>query len=210
MSRIVTLTGPSGSGKSTLEKLFVHAGYKRLISHTSRKPRNGEVEGVDYFFRQRDWWKHNSDSLIEYQVFNDNYYGLYAGSVNPVDGPYVVVLALDGAMQVQQWADEHDGYEVTSIIITRPLEALLTAILERHDMTNPVERDAAISRINYLVSEELPMFEATRSNPAYKFLKNFDVKDFNQVGLLGFALQDPNIKKAWSDWPLLGDLVTAF
>lgn len=49
---LIVLSGPSGVGKSTVRKaLFEKEGHKLVysISMTTRKPRNGEVDGVDYF-----------------------------------------------------------------------------------------------------------------------------------------------------------------
>lgn len=48
---IIVLLGASGSGKSTLEnEIATRFGYKKIVSHTTRKPRIGEINGEDYFF----------------------------------------------------------------------------------------------------------------------------------------------------------------
>lgn len=48
---IIVLLGASGSGKSTLEnEIATRFGYKKIVSHTTRRPRIGEVNGKDYYF----------------------------------------------------------------------------------------------------------------------------------------------------------------
>ena len=48
---IIALLGASGSGKSEIEKILSSKyGYKKIVSYTTRKPRNGEVYGKDYYF----------------------------------------------------------------------------------------------------------------------------------------------------------------
>lgn len=50
MNKIFALIGPSGAGKGTFSKIFEEFGIKRSISATTRKKREGEVNGVNYFF----------------------------------------------------------------------------------------------------------------------------------------------------------------
>ena len=48
---IIALLGASGSGKSEIEKILSSKyGYKKIVSYTTRKPRDGEVYGKDYYF----------------------------------------------------------------------------------------------------------------------------------------------------------------
>jgi guanylate kinase len=85
---IFVVSGPSGAGKSTIiryvrEKVSM-LGYS--VSHTSRKPRGAEVDGVDYHFVDRDTFAAmiGKGEFVEWaEVYND-YYG---SSVSSLEGP---------------------------------------------------------------------------------------------------------------------------
>lgn len=50
MSNLVIIVGASGTGKSTLQKNLEKGGYKKIITYTTRPPREGEQDGIDYHF----------------------------------------------------------------------------------------------------------------------------------------------------------------
>ena len=76
---LTVISGFSGAGKGTIVKKLVekYTDYNLSISMTSRKPREGEREGVDYFYTDRESFeKAIADGmLIEYNEYNGNYYG---------------------------------------------------------------------------------------------------------------------------------------
>lgn len=75
---MVILSSPSGAGKTTLVKLLSEENkYKISISHTTRKPRLNEKNGIDYFFVEKKKFKEmiNNDEFLEYAVVFNNYYG---------------------------------------------------------------------------------------------------------------------------------------
>ena len=76
MNKKIILVGRGGSGKDFLRKIMVERGFTYGISHTSRPPREGEIEGEDYYFRDEKFFKDNEDIFLELQVFNDWYYGI--------------------------------------------------------------------------------------------------------------------------------------
>jgi len=78
--RPLVICGPSGSGKSTiLKRLFDEFPdtFGFSVSHTTRKPRAGEQDGVHYNFVTRDQMKKaiDNDEFIEYAEFGGNIYG---------------------------------------------------------------------------------------------------------------------------------------
>ncbi|XP_037504569.1 guanylate kinase isoform X4 [Rhipicephalus sanguineus] len=87
--RPLVICGPSGSGKSTLlKKLLKDFGdyFALSVSHTTRKPRPGEVNGKDYHFISRDEMEQaiEAGEFIEYTEFSGNLYGTSKKSVRDV------------------------------------------------------------------------------------------------------------------------------
>jgi guanylate kinase len=76
---MLVLSSPSGAGKTTLARRLLEAepGVEMSISCTTRKQRNGEVEGRDYHFIDRETFAGMRDrgEFLEWAVVFDNYYG---------------------------------------------------------------------------------------------------------------------------------------
>ncbi len=77
---LIVLSGPSGVGKGTVRKeLFSqpNTNYEYSISMTTRNPREGEVDGVDYFFKSREEFETliEQGRLLEHAEYVGNYYG---------------------------------------------------------------------------------------------------------------------------------------
>jgi len=106
---LIVLSGPSGVGKGTVRKeLFSQpdTNYEYSISMTTRKPREGEVDGVDYFFKTHEEFEYLIDEgrLLEYASYVGNYYGTPLDYVNEtLDAGRDVFLEIEvqGASQVR-------------------------------------------------------------------------------------------------------------
>lgn len=101
--KIIVLVGPSGSGKTSIGEILIKHGIPRLITTTTREPRKGEIEGVDYYFR--DFSEMKINDFVEQTVYNDNRYGLTKKEVNTMLEKYDVVhVSLDqnGARAVKE------------------------------------------------------------------------------------------------------------
>lgn len=77
--RLFIISGCSGVGKGTLLKLFLekNPAVKLSISATTRTPRTGETDGVNYFFISREEFKKavQNDEFLEWAEFSGNFYG---------------------------------------------------------------------------------------------------------------------------------------
>ena len=107
---LIVLSGPSGVGKGTVRKaiFFFYANdFQYSISMTTRKKRIGEVEGVDYYFREREEFEQliASGEMLEYADYVGNYYGTPLSYVQKtLDQGKDVFLEIEvqGAQQVKE------------------------------------------------------------------------------------------------------------
>lgn len=107
---LIVLSGPSGVGKGTVRKeLFSDpdTNYEYSISMTTRSPREGEVDGVDYFFKNRSEFEQliRAGKLLEHAEYVGNYYGTPLDYVNEtLDAGRDVFLEIEvvGAAQVRE------------------------------------------------------------------------------------------------------------
>ena len=107
---LIVLSGPSGVGKGTVRKaLFSRedTAFEYSISMTTRKPRAGEVDGVDYFFKTHEEFEAliEQGKLLEYAKFVDNYYGTPVDYVREtIENGRDVFLEIEvqGARQVRE------------------------------------------------------------------------------------------------------------
>ncbi len=153
--RVVVISGPSGAGKTTIVKqLFQRCGQLvHSVSATTRPPRPGEQNGVDYHFLTPDDFERRriADGFIEcFEVFGSGYwYGTLGSEVTPrlADGKWVVLeIDVQGASAVlQQFPD-------ALTIFVRP-ETL--AELERRLRHRATESEAAIERRLEVARREL-------------------------------------------------------
>lgn len=106
---LIVLSGPSGVGKATVRKaLFKSPDHKFTysVSMTTRKPREGEVDGQDYYFISEEEFlqRIKEGRFLEYAKFVGNYYGTPMEQVQQMidQGDEVVLeIEVEGAMQVK-------------------------------------------------------------------------------------------------------------
>ena len=107
---LIIISGPSGAGKGTVCKGLMSMQLPELevsVSATTRKPRTGELEGISYFFKEKEEFEQmiNQNEFIEYAQVYDNYYGTPRSHVQEkLDNGKDVILEIDiqGAMQVKK------------------------------------------------------------------------------------------------------------
>lgn len=106
MQRILVITGPSGVGKTKLSERFVADGWRRCVTVTTRDPRDGEKEGVDYYFISKADFKSEeaSSAFVETSEHYENYYGLRSRDISDMASSFdtVVLLNWRGALAVNE------------------------------------------------------------------------------------------------------------
>lgn len=130
---IIILSGPSGSGKGTVLSEFMKTGdYQLSVSVTTREPRKGEVDGVNYHFKTKEEFEkmiHNNE-FAEYVVFNDNYYGtLLNFNVDELEKGKCIIFEVEvqGALELKKKYPE----AVMIFIVPPNIEILKDRLIKR-------------------------------------------------------------------------------
>ncbi len=148
---LIVLSGPSGVGKGTVRKAIFDSeenDFQYSISMTTRKQREGEVDGVDYYFRSREEFEAmiEAGEMLEYAEYVGNYYGTPLTYVNQTldEGKDVFLeIEVQGAKQVKDKVP--DG---VFIFLTPPdLAELKSRIIGRGtDEMSVIEERMAVAR----------------------------------------------------------------
>ena len=111
---IIVLLGASSSGKSTIEnQLSTQYGFEKIVSYTTRKPRDNEVNGKDYWFIDNGTFEESisRNLFAEYDEYTQNrLYGTLKSDY--VDGNKVVVLTPNGLRQLKKSCPNEDIFTV--------------------------------------------------------------------------------------------------
>lgn len=142
--RLIILSGPSGVGKGTVLNLLLSRNPQIFpsVSATTRQPRDGEKDGVNYYFLSREEFeaKIAKGDMLEYASYNGNYYGTPADKVQEkLDAGMDVLLEIEvqGAQKVMSVRKD-----VISIFILPPSQEEL----ERRLVGRKTEDEAAIRK----------------------------------------------------------------
>ncbi len=104
----IVISGPSGVGKTTIiEKLLPKINAFYSVSATTRKPREGEVEGRDYYFLTKEEFskKIKEGDFLEYTVYDNEYYGTPLKPIlNKIEQNYHIISEIEtnGAKSIKE------------------------------------------------------------------------------------------------------------
>lgn len=137
---LVVVSGFSGAGKGTLMKALLakYDNYALSISATTRKPREGEEDGREYFFRTCEEFEQmiEKDQLVEYARYVGNYYGTpkeYIDASMKAGKDVLLEIEIQGALKIKERFPE-----AVLIFITPPSAKELRSRLVKRG-TEPVE-----------------------------------------------------------------------
>ena len=148
---MVILSSPSGAGKTTLVNLLSKQdNFKISISHTTRKPRDGEIQDKDYYFVNDKEFKRliNNQEFLEYAKVFNNYYGTTRTPVidNLNKGKNVLFdIDWQGADQIK---NKKLDYKLITFFILPPSKEILFDRLSNRDMKDKL-----------IVEERMQQFE---------------------------------------------------
>jgi len=125
----IILVGKAGSGKDHARQQMENYGFKYCVSHTTRPPRDGEVNGIDYHFISLDSAIHNfieKKLLYEYVMFNGWFYGT---SIEEFEKSNLFIMTPGGIGKLKT----EDRKESFIVYIDIPFEVRRERLLKRKD-----------------------------------------------------------------------------
>jgi guanylate kinase len=156
---LIVLSGPSGVGKGTVRKEIFSQEDAKLqysISMTTRKPREGEVDGVDYFFKSRAEFEEliQKNKLLEWAEYVGNYYGTpidYVEETLQQGKDVMLEIEVQGALQVRS------AFPEGLFIFLAPPSL---SELKNRIQTRGTETEDLINNRMLVAKEELEMMDA--------------------------------------------------
>ena len=155
---LLVVSGPSGAGKGTICKALLNKNdeIKLSVSATTRKPRNGEVHGVNYFFIEKEEFTNmiENGEFLEYAQIYDNFYGTPKSAIIECleKGQDVILeIEMQGAKQIKEVYPEG----VFIFVLPPSLEELKSRIVGRGTETQEeIEKrfSCAFEEINQIVN----------------------------------------------------------
>ena len=141
---MVILSSPSGAGKTTITKKIQqkYQSFKISVSHTTRKPRPNEIDGVDYYFVSKEQFQQliNEKKFYEYAKIFDNYYGTLKKSVDETFKKNDIIFDIDwqGTKQLSKFKN----LNLIKIFLLPPSknELKLRLVKRNQDLPEEVER----------------------------------------------------------------------
>ena len=138
---LTVVSGFSGAGKGTVMKRLIqkYDDYALSISVTTRKPREGERDGIEYFFKTKEEVETmiENDEFLEYARYVDNYYGtprFYVEEMLAKGKNVILEIEIQGAMQIKS-----KNPEAVLVFVTPPsLEELRNRLVGRGTETADV------------------------------------------------------------------------
>lgn len=107
-NKLYVISGSSGVGKGTIIKAFLEKNpeFGLSISHTTREKREGEIEGINYFYVSKEGFKESikNNEFLEWAEFSGNYYGTKKEFIKKsLQNEKDLILEIDtqGALQVK-------------------------------------------------------------------------------------------------------------
>ena len=170
LKKLIIITGPSGVGKGTVVKELLDRNKDiwLSISATTRNPRVGENDGLNYYFISEEMFKDMIDKkeFLEWAQFAGNYYGTPLSTVNEkIEKGFIVLLEIEveGAKQIKEKFPES-----LSIFLLPPSKEELEKRIRNRGTEKEEAIDRRLSRANY---------EIASSNQFDFVLTNHDVDE---------------------------------
>lgn len=137
------LVGRGGSGKDHLRKMLEEIGFKYCVSHTTRPPREGEVNGKDYWFINTTDILKTSDLFYESVYFNDWFYGT---SLGEFESSNLFIMTPNGISKIKP----SDRKESIIVYLNPDSEIIRKRMVERLDPKDSVDRRIGSDNFDFM------------------------------------------------------------
>jgi len=142
MSLILVISGPAGVGKTTVcDRLLQEFGssISRVVTTTTRKPRDGEKEGEDYFFTSVKQFHEllENEAFLEYEIIHGNHYGTRKKTVfDKIEKDQDILINIDvkGARSLRKEISKNKSFNgkiITVFLKPNNLEVLKERLSQR-------------------------------------------------------------------------------
>ncbi|MCE2415378.1 guanylate kinase [Candidatus Poribacteria bacterium] len=143
---VIVISGPSGSGKSTVIDSLCKADetLQLSVSATTRKPRPGEVDGVDYHFLSKAEFEKSiqQDKFLEWAEYGDNLYGTLKSEIadaRETGKDAILEIEVKGSLEIRKRQQDLTPARSILIFIVPPSFATLEKRLRRRDTESESE-----------------------------------------------------------------------
>ena len=151
---LVILSGVSGAGKDTIKKEIIKR-MKNVISlpsFTSREPREGEEEGIQYHFITKEQFKEKikNEEFYEYDLHHENYYGTSKKLMNEkIDSGKIIVKDIEVNGTENLIKKLGNDTKLVTIFLKVDKEELKNRLINRGDNLSEAEMQLRLGRLEY-------------------------------------------------------------
>ena len=174
---MIILIGPSASGKTEIAKYLISTfSFNKFVTTTTRTPRVGEINDVDYHFINKDKFNDlvSNNKFIEYVNYNDNFYGT---TLEEIDDKKVLILEPKGLIAFKKLNDP----KIVSFYIDASLETRKERMILRQD--DPKE-------ISKRIKNDDAYFESAKKEASFIIKNNNDTSIKESANIIYEIYQD--------------------
>ncbi|HUD08553.1 MAG TPA: hypothetical protein VMQ48_00485 [Candidatus Saccharimonadales bacterium] len=163
LKRVLVIGGPTGSGETTITNEIIKRFpvFTRLVTATSRKPRNGEQNKIDYYFFSKEGFEKSIENgnILEYTYIENRntYYGAYKPDLDEkIAKGFNIVANVDivGAKYYKE------TYNATAIFIKpQSIEELRGRLVNRDKDISPEELEKRLRNAENEIEKEMPFYD---------------------------------------------------
>lgn len=196
--KLIVISGFSGSGKGTIvNNLLQINNFKLSISATTRKKREYEIENEHYFFLSNEQFEQmiKNDELLEYAIYNNEYYGTPKKFVlDNLDSGINVLLEIEyqGALKIKKKFED----AILIFIITKTAKELYSRLKKRNTETDiqiKERMETSLKEITFINNYDYVVVNDTvedATNDIVNILNNKSVRNFDYDIIINNLFKD--------------------